>query len=110
MSDDRDIVISSTVNIPSGPPNKMIPSYLVKFLPDLGSKKYKMFVAVEQPQFNADFIHTKGFFTESSEDDIVSGYREMVAAATAAQILELWVPWHTVHSVRSLVFKTVTKK
>ncbi len=102
----------SIPGIPVGPPAKMTPFYLVKILPELGSKskEYKMFLAVEQPGFNSDFIHTKGFFSTYSEDDIVVGYREMVAAATAAQIIELWLPWHQIQSVRSLVFKTASKK
>lgn len=97
--------------IPTGPALKVVPSYLITLLPDLNSKKsYRLFVAVEQPVFMTDHIHTKGFFSDSSEDDIVLGYKEMVAAATQAQVLEMWFPWHTIHSVRSLVFKTASKK
>lgn len=114
MSSDKDILVGSPLAIPMGPPVKSIPSYLVKLLPDITAgtktKSYRMFLAVEQPQFNADFIHTKGLFSEASEDDIITGYKEMVAAATAAQIIEMWIPWHTIHSVRSLVFKTASKR
>jgi hypothetical protein len=123
MSNDKDLAVgaigafkevnpsSSLVpGIPNGPPAKVVPSYLVKILPDIGSKKtYKMFIAISEPAFNSDFIHVKGFFTESGEDVIIVGYREMVAGATAAQIIEMWIPWHTIHSVRSLVFKTSKK-
>jgi len=97
--------------LPTGPGVKMVPSYLVKLLPDLGSKKsYRFFVAIEQPVFLTDHIHTKGFFSEAREADIITGYKEMVAAATQSQVLEMWFPWHTIHSVRSLVFKTASKK
>lgn len=111
MSNDKDIVIGSTMNLPSGPPTKMIPSYLVKLMPeDNKSKSGKLFLAIEQPQFNSDFIHTKGFFIEASEDDIVAGYREMVAAALQSQIVEMWLPWHSIRNVKSLVFKASNKK
>lgn len=109
---DKDIAISSTLIIPNGPPVKNVPSYLVKLMPDVTSKSkaYRMFLAVEQPVFNPDYIHTKGFFIESAEDDIITGYKEMVAGATASSITEMWFPWHTVNCVRSLVFKTASKK
>lgn len=107
---EKDFVISATVSLPVGPPTKVIPSYLIKFLPEGKKGIVKLFLAVEQPAFNPDFIHTKGFFTDSSEDDIVTGYREMVASATASQIMEMWIPWHSIQSVRSLVFKTASKK
>lgn len=111
---DKDLSVGAvgSLSIPTGPPNKMVPSYLVKLVPDLGAKQksYRMFIAIEQPQFNADFIHAKGFFSESSEDDIVVGYKDMVASVTSNQIVEIWLPWHTIHSVRSLVFKTASKK
>lgn len=108
----KEVISSMAVpGIPTGPATKVVPSYLVTLEPDLSSKKsYRLFVAVEQPVFMTDHIHTKGFFTESSEDDIVTGYKEMVATATQAQVLEMWFPWHTIHSVRSLVFKTASKK
>jgi len=98
--------------IPNGPPAKMVTSYLVKILPDLGSKlkTYRMFIALDQVAFNNDFIHVKGFFSDSTEDDIVTGYKELIASATATQITEMWIPWHTIHSVKSLVFKTASKK
>lgn len=112
MSNDKDIMVGSTINIPTGPPVKVAPSYLVKISGTEGAKNKtaKLFLAIEQPQFNTDFIHTKGFFTDATEDDIVTGYREMVAAATQAQIIEMWIPWHTIQFVRSLVFKTANKK
>lgn len=122
MSNEKDIAVGAvgafqsgltTVSgIPSGAPTKSVPSYLVKLMPELGgkSKTYRMFIAVEQPQFLTDFIHVKGLFSEREENDIVDGYRDMIASATSAQILEMWIPWHSIHSVRSLVFKTASKK
>jgi hypothetical protein len=108
----KEVVSSMAIpGLPTGPGVKMIPSYLVTLEPDLTSKKsYRFFVAIEQPVFLPDHIHAKGFFSDSSEDDIVTGYKEMVAAATQAQVLEMWFPWHTIHNVRSLVFKTASKK
>lgn len=119
MAGDKDIAVGaigalgSTISgIPTGPAAKVAPSYLVKLMPDMSekAKKYKMFIAVEQPQFMVDHIHTKGFFSELCEDDIVVTYREVVAQTTASDILEMWIPWHVIHSVRSLVFKTSSKK
>jgi hypothetical protein len=110
MSNDKDIVVGSTSFIPNGPPTKQIPSYLVKMIKASKTDQQRFFIAVGEPNMNQSFIHVKGFFSDATEDDIVVGYKELLAAATQAQTLEMWLPWHTVQSVRSLVFKTSSKK
>ena len=108
---DKDIVVGSTSIFPTGPQAKLVPHYLVKLEPELGSKSksYRLFIAIETMNLNADFIHVKGFYTTSTEEDIVSGYREVVAGFPVSDKLEIWLPWHTIHSIRSLTFKTANK-
>jgi hypothetical protein len=98
--------------IPNGPPAKIIPFSLVKLLPELGSKKktYTLFVATEAIKFESNFVQIKGFFSEATEADILVGYRDMSAAMTVTDIVEMWVPWHSIYCIRSLVFRTSSKK
>lgn len=109
----NEIIVSQPVGLPLGPNNKtLLPCYLIKLLPEPGSKSKacRLFIAIEQPQFNSDFIHTKGFYSDATEADIVGRYREIVSQAPSTDILEEWMPWHTIFNVRSLVFKTQIKK
>lgn len=123
MSSDKDLAVSAIgafkespsnpgiPGIPNGPPAKVVPAYLVKLLPDLDSKKsYRFFIASGEAAFNnPNFVHVKGFFTDASEEDICSQYKEMVAGATTSQIVEMWFPCSTVHSIKSLGYKTNKK-
>ena len=108
---DRDVVIGSMATVPQGPGAKTLPAYLVKILPESNAKNStsRFFIAVEKHEFPGH-IHVKGFYSEQKEADIAILYRELVSQADSASILELWLPWHSIHSIRSLVFKTSSRK
>ena len=101
---EKDLVIQSTTAVPFGSMISQKPSYLVKFLPE-GKKAAKLFFTIEQPKFEISFIQVKGFFFEGDEDTIYKTYNEIVASSDKSTYVEMWFPWHILHSVRSLVFK-----
>lgn len=102
---DKDIVLQSTANVPFGTVISQKPSYLVKFLPENKKDKGKLFIAIEQPKMENSYIHIKGFFYEGDEEAIYKAYNEIVTQSDKATYVEMWFPWHTLHFVRSLVFK-----
>ncbi len=104
MTDQKDLVIQSTWNVPNGTAISQKPSYLVKFLAE-GKKPQKLFFAVDLPKFEASYIQVKGFFYTGDEEAVYSQYGEIVASADRSTFVEMWIPWHVLDSVRSLVFK-----
>lgn len=106
-----DIAVGSTLTIPTHS-NKTVPYYLVKMATDKKSlvAGEEFFISFGEPDLNSNFLHVKGFFSGSKREDIVANYKDMVANTDPSQMVEMWMPWHTVHSIRSLVFKTSVKK
>ncbi len=103
MTDGKDIHIASNLNIPVAMTASK-PCYLVKFLPE-GKAKGKLFVAIELPKFETTFIQAKGFFFEGEEADIVTNYAARIAEVDKSALVEMWFPWHSLASVKSLIFK-----
>lgn len=104
MTEPKDLVIQSTWNVPNGTVMAQKPAYLVKFLQE-GKKVCKLFLAVEQPNFQTSFVQVKGFFYTGDEASVYKTYNEIVVSEDKANYVEMWLPWHVLESVRSLVFK-----
>lgn len=104
MTEPKDLVIQSTWNVPTVSTMSQKPSYLVKFLSE-GKKAPKLFFAVEQPKFELSYVQVKGFFYTGAEESVYSQYNEIVTGADRSTFVEMWLPWHVLDSVRSLVFK-----
>jgi hypothetical protein len=94
-----------TGTVLSGSPISRKPLYLVT-LEDTAktTKVLTRFIAIDKPDDKNGFIGVKGFFTESSEDEIIGSAVEMVAATKKETLVEMMFPWHRIHSIRSLVF------
>lgn len=101
---ERDFAVG-TVGIPSVGHVSKKPCYLVT-LTDSTSKSKSLvnFIAIIQPDLQLGFIAVKGFFCDKSEDDIVAQFTDIVASTPKDQILDLQLPTHRVHCIRSLVF------
>lgn len=98
----NDIAISSTAKIPQVGQLSVKPSHLIILEKNKGIEK---FITLDKPEFLDNWVHVKGFFSMSSEEEIILNYREMLTSAKAEVIVEMFFPLHRVNSIRSLVFK-----
>lgn len=79
------------------------PCYLVVLLG--GTKKGgNNFISLDKPELLTDFIQVKGFFSDSSEDEISKKFVEIVANTPKENIVDMMFPSHRVFSIKSLVF------
>lgn len=102
MSEQKDLVIASTLNVPTGAAQQIKPCYLVKVL---NGKKTQLFIAIGEPKFEPAFVQGKGFFTEEAEEEVIANYQKLVGGVEKSSMVEMWFPWHVVSFVRSLVYK-----
>jgi hypothetical protein len=84
------------------------PCYLITLEDSTGKTKVVVrFIAVEQPIHNLGFIQVKGIFTDSSEEEVISGFGVILTSTPRERQVEIMFPWHRVSSIRSLVFNAV---
>lgn len=105
MSEVKDLVIASTFNVPTGAAQQIKPCYLVKFV--ASAKKTQLFIVIGEPKFETAFVQGKGFFVDSGldEEDVVTSYQKLVTGVDKSTMVEMWLPWHNIVFVRSLVYK-----
>jgi hypothetical protein len=99
---DKDFAISVTAAPQVGAISKK-PCYLLS-LEGTGKTKVAYFIAFDKPDMQADFVQVKGVYSNGSEEDIVSGFVDMVRGTPKEEIIEIMFPWHRILSIRSLVF------
>lgn len=105
---DQDIAITGAFKVPDGSPVSTKPCYLVVLSEKTGigkNQQFKKFIALELPDMQASFIKIKGFFCDANEETIVVDFRKIIQALDKDTMQELYLPWHAVSYVRSLVFK-----
>ncbi len=101
---EKDFAVGS-VGIPTVGTAPKKPCYLVALMYPAGkTKTVKYFIALDKPESLNGFITTKGFYSDESEEELVKGFADLVAATPKENILEMMFPWHSVQSIRSLVF------
>lgn len=121
MPSDKDFVVEVLNRVPDGSVINVKPCYLITLtekevkdtkVQSKGSKAKasvpgpRNFVAIELPNMqNSVCVHTKGFYDTSGEENIIANFRSLVSTIDREQILELYIPWHSIVSIRSLVFK-----
>lgn len=101
---DRDVVITSTGVVPNNNLIAQKPSYLIKVLSD-NKKTKKLFVTVEQPKIETSHVQSKGFYYDGSEEELYLRYNDIVNECDKALYVEVWIPWHSIEIIRSLVFR-----
>ena len=107
---DNDITLERTLRVPDGSPINMKPCYLISINTKHSTGKagaVKFFIALELPDLViSSYMKVKGFFVEGEENAIISGYVDIVRtlAADKKNIIEMYMPWHTVNYMRSLVY------
>lgn len=101
----NDITLNATNLIPKASANNK-PSYLVVLEEkDKTKSVIKNFITLERPDTEASYVKMKGFYTESSEEEVINNYQEQLTTVPRESIIEMMVPWMRVHKIRSLVFK-----
>jgi hypothetical protein len=81
------------------------PSYLIELEPtDKKSVASKHFITLDKPDFQNNFVQAKGIFSDSTADDIIKNYNDILTAAGREAIIDIMFPTHRIRSVRSLVF------
>lgn len=101
---DRDVVINSTGLVPNGSLISQKPSYLIKIYSD-NKKSRKLFVTIDQPKIESSYVQCKGFYYNGDEEVLYSTYAEIVSSQNKALNIEVWIPWHSIEIIRSLVFR-----
>lgn len=101
----NDIAINATNLIPKATISNK-PSYLVVMEEMVkGKLAVKYFIALDRPVTEPHYINVKGFYVDSSEEEIINNYQDMLTNVSRDVIVEMMIPWGRIHKVRSLVFK-----
>lgn len=75
------------------------------------TRVFQRFISLDKPESVNGFVQVKGIFTDSSEEEIIKSFSDILTSTPKELILEMMFPLHRVYSIRSLVFnavKTVT--
>jgi hypothetical protein len=104
---DKDFTVSTVSGFPSVASVNKKPAYLITLLQDGASNKknsFQKFIAIDKPDSQNGFIMAKGVFSDLSEEEIIKTFSEVLTSSPKELILDMWLPWHRVVSIRSLVF------
>lgn len=99
---DKDYTVVAIAGLPTVAAVNKKPIYLIYL--STNKTTFQKFIAIDKPDSQNGFISTKGFFTELPEDEIIKTFNDLLTQTPKELILDMWFPWHRVHSVRSLVF------
>jgi hypothetical protein len=81
------------------------PSYLIIMDDSSKNKNVKKFITLDKPELLQGFVQVKGIFSDSTEDEIIKNFVDILTSTPKDLILEVLVPWHKISYMRSLVFK-----
>jgi len=101
----HDICVNSTNKIPTIGSVLTKPLYLIILDGFNKMKALKYFISIDKPELLNGFIQVKGFFSDYSEEDIIIKFAELLTNTKKELFLEMYFPWHKIHSMRSLIFK-----
>ena len=103
---ENDVAIPSIHATPYGAPVATKPAYLIVLESMSGKvKSYEYFLTLDKPDFLANCVQAKGFFSDSSETDIISNFSQLLTSIKKELICEMIFPWHKIHSIRNLIFR-----
>lgn len=107
----QDLSIIATMSVPAGTAINNKPCYLITLTEKVSTgvgkaMRHRRFLALELPMMQSSHIQCKGFFLEQDDElTIVNTFRQIVQETNKDHITEIFLPWHSVCSVRNLVFK-----
>lgn len=70
-------------------------------------RNFQRFISLDKPESINGFIQVKGIFTDSTEEEIIKGFSDILTTAPKESILEMMFPLHRIYSIRSLIFNAV---
>lgn len=100
---DNITAIPVSTKVPDGSVISAKPCHLISLTS--GGKSKKMFIALERPVMEPSHIQAKGFFLEWSEENILSNWIDIIKDTDRSVHTEMYFPWHSVISIRNLVYK-----
>jgi hypothetical protein len=82
------------------------PRYLITLesVSKAGKNSVRYFIAIDKPDHTTGFVQVKGFYSDATEDEIVSSFADLIGETPKESIMEIMFPTHKIHSIRSLVF------
>jgi hypothetical protein len=107
----QDLSVIATMSVPAGTAINNKPCYLITLTEKVSTgvgkaMRHRRFLALELPTMQPSHIQCKGFFVEQEDEaTIVNSFRQIVQSTDKDNITELFLPWHSVCSVRNLVFR-----
>lgn len=108
---EKDYVVEAQLRVPDGSIISAKPCYLITLTEKINKGKaeqQRRFIALDLPSMQPAYVQTKGFYTDASEEEIVQNFRSLLQSTNKDQVLELYLPWHSISHIRSLVFKHKT--
>lgn len=103
-----DIAVGPTTILPSGAPTLKKPPYLITLTSDNTKNRSNLkFISLDRPESMNGFIQVKGIYCDSSEEEIIKSFAELLNNSPKDLILEMMFPLHRVYCIRSLVFNAV---
>jgi hypothetical protein len=71
------------------------------------TRNFQRFISLDKPQSENGFVQVKGIFTESTEEEIIKTFSDILTTTPKELTLEMMFPLHRIYSIRSLVFNAV---
>jgi len=101
---EKDFAVSS-VGIPSVATVSKKPCYLITLVDPAGKGTIvSRFITLDKPDLLSGFVQVKGTFVEGGDEVLVKTFTEVLAATPKESFIDIMLPWHRIHSIRSLVF------
>lgn len=71
------------------------------------TRNFQRFISLDKPESINGFVQVKGIFTDSTEEEIIKGFSDILTTTPKEFILEMMFPLHRIYSIRSLIFNAV---
>lgn len=102
---DKDFTIGAVMSVPTISAVNKKPIYLITLEDSSGKKNsFQKFISLDKPDSQNGFLLVKGIYSELSEEEIIKNFSDVLTAAPKELIIDIWLPWHRILSVRSLIF------
>lgn len=102
---DKDYSVGAIMSVPTAGALNKKPIYLITLDDPSGKKSStQRFLSIDKPDSQNGFLIAKGIFSDLQEDELNKKFSEVLTSTPKEHILEIWLPWHRVISVRNLIF------
>ncbi len=103
-----DLGVNALTQTSSAPTLKK-PPFLITLDDGMNGKtrNFQRFISLDKPESINGFVQVKGIFTDSTEEEIIKGFSDILTSTPKESILEMMFPLHRIYSIRSLIFNAV---